>query len=118
MVLARAGHPPPAVLRSGGGVELLEEPRGTLLGVFDDAALEDGSVSFEPGDSLVLYTDGVVEARNEDKEQYGYDRLAGLLASSAGRTADGIARRLELDVADWAGGEISDDVAILVLRAT
>jgi serine phosphatase RsbU (regulator of sigma subunit) len=117
ITLARAGHPPPALVRSDGSVTMLEEPRGTLLGIFDDAPVEDGEVRLEPGDSLVLYTDGVVEARSPDKEQFGYSRLIDLLVSSAGRTADGIARRVELAVADWAGGNITDDVAILVLRA-
>jgi serine phosphatase RsbU (regulator of sigma subunit) len=115
--LARAGHPPPMVLRSDGPVEVLIRPKGTLLGVFDDADVDDGGVELARGDAIVLYTDGVVEARGADKEQYGDDRLQALLESCAGRTADGIARRVELSVADWAGGEITDDVAILVLRA-
>ena len=116
--VARAGHPPPAVLRSDGTVSMLEEPKGTLLGIVDDAPVEDGTVRLAVGDSLVLYTDGVVEARAPDKEQFGYPRLIELLSSCAGRTADGIARRVELAVADWAGGQITDDVAILVLTAT
>ena len=117
VALARAGHPPPVLVRSDASVTMLEEPRGTLLGIFDDAPVDDGAVRLEPGDSLVLYTDGVVEARSPDKEQFGYSRLLDLLVSCAGRTADGIARRVELAVADWAGGAITDDVAILVLRA-
>ena len=116
--LARAGHPPPAVLRSDGSVSLLEEPKGTLLGIFDDAPVDDGVVHLAVGDALILYTDGVIEARAPNKQQYGYGRLTELLSSCAGRTADGIARRLELAVADWAGGDITDDVAILVIRAT
>jgi serine phosphatase RsbU (regulator of sigma subunit) len=116
--LARAGHPPPALVRGDGKVELLDEPRGTLLGVFDDASVDDGTLRLAPGESLVLYTDGVVEARGPDKEQYGFGRFADLLSACAGRTADGIARRLDLAVADWVGGTVTDDVAILVLRAT
>lgn len=116
--IARAGHPPSAVLRTDGAVELLEKPRGTLLGVFDEATVEDGFVHLGLGDALVLYTDGLVEARAPgSKEQLGYERLADLLTSSAGRTADGIARRLEAAAEDWSGGDIIDDVAILVLRA-
>jgi serine phosphatase RsbU (regulator of sigma subunit) len=115
--MARAGHPPPVLLRSDGTTTMLEEPKGTLLGIFDDAPVDDGHVCLQPGDSLVLYTDGVVEARAPDKEQFGYARMSSLLASCAGRTADGIARRLDLAVADWAGGDVTDDVAILVIRA-
>ncbi len=118
VALARAGHPPPALLRSDGTVELLDEPKGTLLGVFDDAVVDDGRVHLGPGDALVLYTDGVIEARAPDKEQFGDERLTALLATCAGRTADGIARRVELAVADFTADDITDDVAILVLRAT
>lgn len=116
--LARAGHPPPVVVRADGDTEVLESPRGMLLGVFDDIDVEDGSLVLEAGDALVLYTDGVVEARDAGKDQWGFDRLQELLSSCAGRTADGIARRLELAVSDFAGGGVTDDIAILVLRAT
>jgi serine phosphatase RsbU (regulator of sigma subunit) len=80
--------------------------------------VDDGALTLAPGDALVLYTDGVIEARAPDKEQYGIERLCELLGTCAGRTADGVARRVELAVADFAGGAITDDVAILVLRAT
>ncbi len=116
--LARAGHPPPVLLRADGSVSLLEEPTGMLLGVFEGATVDDGVVHLAPGDALVLYTDGVVEARSETKEQWGFDRLLELVAACAGRTADGIARRVELAVTDFVGGDIDDDAAILVLRAT
>lgn len=117
IVFARAGHPPPVLLRAEGEAILLEEPKGCLLGVFADAKVEDGWLDLEPGDALVLYTDGVVEARRPDGEQYGYDRLCELVSTCAGRTADGVARRIELAVTDFVGGDIDDDVAILVLRA-
>ena len=58
-----AGHPPPVLLRADGSASLLDEPKGMLLGVFDDADVDDGTVHLDPGDSLVLFTDGVVEAR-------------------------------------------------------
>jgi serine phosphatase RsbU (regulator of sigma subunit) len=115
--LARAGHPPPVLVRADGTTTLLEEPRGMLLGVFDDVVVDEGEVELAPGDALVLYTDGVVEARGPDKEQYGYPRLQQLLSTCAGRTADGIARRVELAVSDFVGGGVDDDLAILVLRA-
>lgn len=115
--LARAGHPPPVLLRANGTATLLEEPKGMLLGVFDDVTIEEGTLELSPGDALVLYTDGVVEARAPDKEQYGYRRLQQLVSTCAGRTADGIARRVELAVSDFVGGGVDDDLAILVLRA-
>lgn len=118
VALARAGHPPPILLRADGTVELLEDPRGTLLGVFEEASVDDGKLHLAVGDALALYTDGVIEARDAGGKQYGYERLESLVSACAGRTADGIARRIELSVADFTGGGITDDVAILVLRAT
>ncbi len=117
VTLSSAGHPPSAVLRDDETVELLNRRPGMLLGVFPDPDLEDGRVVLEPGDALVLYTDGVVEARDDSGEQFGFDRLQALLATCTGRSADGIARRLELAVLDHQGEKIPDDVAILVLRA-
>jgi hypothetical protein len=117
VTLSNAGHPPGAVLRDDETVELLDRRPGMLLGVFPDPDLEDGRVVLHPGDALVLYTDGVVEARDSGGEQFGFERLRALLATCTGRSADGIARRLELAVLDHQGEKMPDDVAILVLRA-
>lgn len=117
LTFARAGHPPPVLLRVDGSIDLLDEPQGTLLGVFEDISVEDRTMHLERGDALVLYTDGVVEARDPDGVQYGYQRLQEVVAAAAGRPSAGIARRLEAAVADFTGGDIIDDVAILVLRA-
>jgi serine phosphatase RsbU (regulator of sigma subunit) len=115
---SNAGHPPPLVLRDDGRVEILDERLGPLLGVLDGAEYKEAGVSLRGGDALVLYTDGVIEARRGAGEFFGEARLAEVVASCAGRTADGIARRVELAVIDHLGGLPDDDVAILVLRAT
>jgi len=70
-----------------------------------------------PGDALVLYTDGVVEARAAGGDEFGQDGLRELLARCAGRTADGIARRVELAAMDFQGGATRDDVAVVIVRA-
>jgi serine phosphatase RsbU (regulator of sigma subunit) len=115
--LASGGHPQPLILRDAGRVEAAPTPGGMLLGLFPDAQFGEESVNLGPGDALVLYTDGVIEARTVDGEQFGEERLAGLLDRSAGRTADGIARRVELTVIDHQGGTAGDDVAVVVIRA-
>ena len=109
-VLARAGHPLPMILRTGGSVELVENA-GTVIGVFPGARYEDRAISLEPGEALVLYTDGVIEqARGE-----GIPWLKYLVASCRGLDAEGIASRIEHAVLSSQVRE--DDVAILVLRA-
>ncbi len=117
LVLSRGGHPPPLVLRDGGEVEALDGAAGMPLGMFADAEVSDLPCTLATGDAIVLYTDGVIEARDAGGEQRGQGRLEALLKSCAGRTADGIARRIELAAMDFQGETASDDVAIVVARA-
>jgi len=70
-----------------------------------------------PGDALVLLTDGVLEGRDAEGHEFGFDRLEALLATCAGRSAEGIARRIERSVLDHRGDRADDDLAIVVLRA-
>jgi hypothetical protein len=115
---SNGGHPPPIVLRDSGRVEVLDDRLGPLLGVLPDADFTEADVRLHGGDALILYTDGVIEARRRGGEFFGEDRLAEVVATCAGRTADGIARRIELAVIDHVGDTPDDDVAILVLRAS
>ncbi|MEJ7764814.1 MAG: GAF domain-containing SpoIIE family protein phosphatase [Acidimicrobiales bacterium] len=117
MVLSRGGHPPPLVLREGGEVEALDAAAGMPLGMFPDAQVSDLPCTLSAGDAMVLYTDGVIEARDDSGEQFGQERLEDVLRSCAGRTADGIARRIELAAMDFQSENASDDVAIVVARA-
>ena len=115
VVFANAGHPPPILLRDDGTASVLADPHGALIGVMRRVGATDVPVPMGPGDALVLYTDGVIEARSASGEMYGSQRLLELVASCAGRGAAGIARRIEIDVLGHAP-VTDDDVAILVLR--
>ena len=118
VTLSNAGHPPALLLRDDGRVEPVVAETGMLLGLFPDATFTDEPVRLLPGDAIVLYTDGVIEARDPSTgEFFGQERLESLLSQCAGRTADGIARRLELAVIDHQAGQTLDDVAILVVRS-
>ncbi len=126
--LVNGGHPPAVILRHGaqrtcraGGetlagdrVEWLEVP-GTLVGVYPDVDLDEVRVRLDPGDALLLYTDGVTEARSPDG-WFGSERLASLVASLAGASADEIADGVLTAVTDFQGGRLRDDVALLVVR--
>jgi serine phosphatase RsbU (regulator of sigma subunit) len=113
--LACGGHPAPIVLRADGSMER-PRCRGALLGVFPDAAIEPGEVVLGPGDTLVLFTDGLTEARS-GAGVLGEDGVDLVLAGSAGMGAQRVADRLESAVLEHEGGEARDDVAILVIRA-
>jgi serine phosphatase RsbU (regulator of sigma subunit) len=115
--VSRAGHPAPLLVRPDGPVEEVGSP-GRVLGVFDDAELGDDSLRFMPGEALVLYTDGVTEARSPDGDFFGDERLRRLLRSCSGLDAAGIAARIKNVVLDFQEGCPRDDLAVLVLRAT
>jgi hypothetical protein len=117
VVLSSGGHPPAFLLRDDESVEVLDRAGGMLLGVFQTVELADDKVVLHPGDALVFVTDGVLEARDAAGREFGYDRLRELLATCAGRSAEGIARRIERSVLDHREDRADDDLAIVVLRA-
>ena len=112
-----AGHPAPLLVRPDGPVEEVG-CSGRVLGVFDDAELGDSSLRLMPGEALVLYTDGVTEARSPDGAFFGDERLRRLLRSCSGLDAESIAARIKNVALDFQDGDPRDDLAVLVLRAT
>jgi sigma-B regulation protein RsbU (phosphoserine phosphatase) len=114
--LAIGGHPSPLLLRADGTVETVGAP-GTLLGATPSPVFHDQDIALAAGDALLLYTDGVTEARTADG-RFGLERLKAVLAGCAGLGAAQLADRVERTVGELgdptAGG---DDVALLVLRA-
>jgi serine phosphatase RsbU (regulator of sigma subunit)/DNA-binding MarR family transcriptional regulator len=110
-----AGHPPPFVVRAEGGVETIGEP-GSLLGVFPDPTLGDAVTSLDAGDTLVLYTDGLTDARGGD-HQFGIDRLRETLGSVAGSSPDEVVAQVMDAVVAFSSGSLADDIALMVVRA-
>ncbi len=110
--LASAGHPPPLVVR-GGRTEAVSA-RGILLGVYPDVTLTEVTFDLNHGEIMVLYTDGVTEARDAD-ELYGPERLERAVAP--GGPAGDVADRLLADVDAFQHGRQRDDIAILVIEA-
>jgi PAS domain S-box-containing protein len=112
--VACAGHPLPLVLRASGEVETVGRP-GTVLGFVADPRLHDAPAELHPGDALVLYTDGITEARTRTG-LLGDERFAGLVRACAGLDAGAIAARLERAAIESQQGRPRDDVAIAVAR--
>ena len=116
LTVALGGHPLPMILREDGGVDAIGEP-GTLLGVLPSPVLVDADATLAVGDSLILYTDGVLDVR--DRTERGDPAwLAKQIAGSAGKGADEIAEALAQAAIERHGGEPRDDIAILVLHRT
>ncbi|MBV9162289.1 MAG: serine/threonine-protein phosphatase [Pseudonocardiales bacterium] len=119
LTLATGGHPAPLVLRDGGHVEEVKVP-GTVVGILPGARFGRTMITLAPGETCLLYTDGVTEAgchTAERQEQFGPGRLAACLRDCAGMTAQAVATRVERAVISWLGRNDSDDLAVLAVRA-
>jgi len=116
LACASAGHPAPRLVRADGAVEPLR-CGGLALGIDDAQTYEQVEAELEPGAAVVLYTDGVVEARSGG-ELYGIDRLDASLSERPGLPAQALAAAVLADCRAFAGGELRDDCAIVVVRRT
>jgi sigma-B regulation protein RsbU (phosphoserine phosphatase) len=116
--VSSAGHPLALVRRAHGRVEAIGWP-GTLLGLFPDLDLHDTRHLLRAGDSMILFTDGVTEARSHiDRELYGDDRLRELIAGLGNLSAAQIATAVIKASKAFSGGVVSDDTAVLVLKVS
>ena len=114
--VSAAGHPLALVRRADGRVRAFGRP-GTLLGIFPDPELHDSRMLLRAGDSLVLFTDGVTEARRRgDRDLYGDRRLRDLLAGLPDMPAARTAAAIQQSVRAFSGPDISDDAVALVLK--
>jgi serine phosphatase RsbU (regulator of sigma subunit)/PAS domain-containing protein len=113
LTVSSGGHPLPLLLSEEGRVEQLGVP-GTLLGAVPDTKLADRAVQLSPGEAVVFYTDGVIEAGNP-RGAFGLESLIAVLENCSGLSAEEIAQRIESAVAGLEENP-SDDVALLVLR--
>ncbi|MDM7913925.1 MAG: SpoIIE family protein phosphatase [Candidatus Eisenbacteria bacterium] len=110
-----AGHNPPILVRADGTVEWLRDG-GLILGVFQDAVYPQKRLPLRPGDCLLLYTDGAIDAADASGEEFGEARLAAAFAEARGRTAAEIRVALEEAILRHCGGEAQDDVTLVVLK--
>lgn len=112
-----AGHNPPYILRADGRLETLPNSINICLGVLEGFDYKSQTVSLEPGDAIVTFTDGVTEACSTSNELYGEGRLEALLPTLKNETAKDIINAINNAVSTHAeGAEQSDDITALVLK--
>lgn len=115
LIYTNAGHVPPIHLRSNGPQDALSTG-GTVLGLFPDSEYEQSSVALEPGDHLILMTDGITEAVNSDGEQFGErNRLADFLSRNRKSTSADLRDSLLHAVSFFAGKNLQDDATLMVV---
>ena len=113
--LVLGGHPLPFVVRADGRVEQIGAP-GTLLGIRSDVRLREVEVLLSPGDSMLLYTDGVIEAGPRDA-QFGEEGLARVLSDLGAADPEAIVSSVDAAALAAGPGRARDDVALLALQA-
>lgn len=116
MRYANAGHNPPLLLRRDGSPRLLSA-HGMALGVVPEVRLKSHTIKFLPGDTLLLYTDGVTEAMNEDMDEFGMGRLEQAAIKNRARPAKLIARSITKAIRAHAGDTPQfDDITLVVVK--
>lgn len=111
-----AGHPPALLLHTDGSVELLSEG-GPLLGVVPEAGFVSGRTELMFGDVLLVYSDGILEARNHADEEFGVEHLEARLRRARNGSADAALFSVLGAVQDFAGAEQqADDISLVVVR--
>ncbi|MBJ3808960.1 SpoIIE family protein phosphatase [Streptomyces flavofungini] len=114
--LTSAGHPPPLIVRRGGGI-LAAPTHGTLIGALPEVSARTYETTLRPGEACLLYSDGVTEAKGGPlgTDRFGEERLRAALAECAGQPPEAIAERVQMLVADWLGGRRHDDIGLVVI---
>lgn len=113
-----AGHPPPLLISPNGQARFIAGTDGLALGVMEGVAFKQAQVRLQPGDVLLMYTDGVTEAMNVGSEEFGADRLKALFTQSgAGMTPRSVIDAVIAAVDAFAGGaDQSDDITCVALH--
>lgn len=115
LVYSNAGHNAPAVVTRG-GLERLTTG-GPILGAFGDVTFEQATVQLQPNDTLVMFTDGVTEARDVANDEFGEARLIASIGNDCGAPPRDLLRRIFADVRDFCrDAEQTDDITVTVTR--
>jgi len=113
-----AGHLPPLLIKADGAVHRLESEGGVPLGIAEDQVFGQDSVPLDPGDTILLYTDGVIEAWNSKKQEFGFNRLEKALKESSALSAKEIEKNLNERIMEFVGDTPQhDDLTYLLFKS-
>jgi sigma-B regulation protein RsbU (phosphoserine phosphatase) len=114
---SRAGHNPPYLIRAAGSVDILDAAPGLPLGAIGSPRYTTAQAQLQPGDAILLFTDGVTEAMNPDGAFYGEERLVQILREKGSIAVEEMVSAVTADVTRFAdGAPASDDVTVLGIR--
>lgn len=121
LLLARAGHDPPLHFIKETGEILPIKPKGIAIGIDDgevfDRAIAIETIQLQPGDTFLLYTDGVNEALNTDGEEFGMDGMLDILRAQSSKTSAGLIDRMTTEIKSFAGSAAqSDDITLIAVQ--
>jgi sigma-B regulation protein RsbU (phosphoserine phosphatase) len=109
-----AGHCLPLVVHADGTI-LMPASYSGVLGLFSHWTFQDSELQLQPGDCLVLMTDGVLEAANDDEEEFGYQRLIEVVQKNRSSGVHGIRTAILQAVSEFCGGKFDDDASLIVV---
>ena len=116
MKYVNAGHFPPMLVQRERAAEWLDRG-GPPVGILPACTYDIGSITLHPEDILVAYTDGVIETRNMSDQQFGVNRLVGIVRASEDRTPGALSADITTAVEAFSGGAAQhDDMALVILR--
>jgi serine phosphatase RsbU (regulator of sigma subunit) len=118
LIYCNAGHNPPLIINASGGGAIRRLDRGgPIVGLFETAVYEDEAIKLNPGDWLVVFSDGVSEALSAAGEEYGDSRIVSCVQNHASLEPQGLLEAIFADVREFARGAAqSDDITAMVLR--
>ena len=116
MTFTNAGHNPPFLMRRNGECIRLDDG-GCVIGAFGESQFIQRAIRFDEGDKLLLFTDGVTEARNASGEEFGEERLQQILRSYRGQNAAELRTIILEEVKEYCGDNFDDDAALMVVIA-
>ena len=114
---AIGGHNPAYLAMPGEPIIAISDPGGFMVGAFDTAQYDTGRLTMKPGSTIVLYSDGVLEASNAVEEEFSPERLEACILASNSRSAEGMVRQVLSEVRSFtSGAPQSDDLTILAMK--